>query len=294
MACHADRGCRLTLATREERGRGDDCAGCHMPRFGSSNNAHVATTNHRVPRRAEVRSKGPEGPAGQPGRGRPDLVNFHRARMDPGDRANAERDRGIALCREGRVGAVAALPLLEAALASRPDDLPALDAFGEALGLVGRSREGLAAYRRALDREPVRETALEGGATVAARAGRLNEAIDLWERAIAVNPWRSDYHAELARLRMQAGQWRPAAESCRQVLRLNPAIIVARKWLVQCCLRLGDTTAARAEFDTLLRCDAPEREALLSWYRAGALPVRSAVKRPMPPAHLNPLKLGRG
>ena len=28
----------------------NDCIGCHMPRVDSSNNAHVATTNHRIPR----------------------------------------------------------------------------------------------------------------------------------------------------------------------------------------------------------------------------------------------------
>ena len=37
-------------SARALRSGGDDCIGCHMPRSSSSNNTHVATTNHRIPR----------------------------------------------------------------------------------------------------------------------------------------------------------------------------------------------------------------------------------------------------
>jgi len=267
LACHADQGCRLSAKLRQERARGDDCVGCHMPRAGSSNNAHVATTDHRIPRNDD---RGPSSlPGVVPDRNRPALVNFHRALLDDHDRSLSERDRGIALCREGKTsGAAEALPLLDAALAARPDDLPAWDCKGEVLGRLGRPEDGLAAYQMALSRDPTRQIALEGAAQLAARSGRHKDAIAFWKRAIAINAWRSDYFAELALVQLQVRDWRAAAESCRQALRLNPSLVQVRKWLVQCDLHLGNVEAARGEFQTLLGFDPPDRDALLRWFRS--------------------------
>ena len=99
----------------------------------------------------------------------PSLVNFHRDLMDERERAEAERDIGVALCRDGPRGRGVALPLLEAALAARPDDVAAWEAKGFALGQLGRGEEALAAFRTALAREPDRESALAGAAYLAAR-----------------------------------------------------------------------------------------------------------------------------
>ncbi|MFI5456371.1 MAG: cytochrome c3 family protein, partial [Isosphaerales bacterium] len=97
LECHADQGCRLPAKLRRERNRGDDCIGCHMPRSNSSNNPHVATTNHRIPRHEDG---GPRSPvrADTPSRARPSIEIFHRDLMADHDRAETERDRGIALC----------------------------------------------------------------------------------------------------------------------------------------------------------------------------------------------------
>ena len=116
------------------------------------------------------------------------LVLFHRERMDERQRNEAERDLGVALCRDGPAAAALALPLLEAALAARPDDLAAWEAKGFALEQLGRYAEGLATFRSALDREPGRESALIGAADAAARAGRRDDAIADLRRAIAINP----------------------------------------------------------------------------------------------------------
>jgi Flp pilus assembly protein TadD len=262
LECHADRGCSLPGKLRLERKRGDDCTACHMPQSHSSNNIHVATTNHRIPRHANDRlGHAPSGAT--PSRAGRTLVNFHRHLMNDQERMAAERDRGIALWREGRAGAAAALPLLEAALTLRPDDLPALEAKGEALGLLGRQEAGLVAYRESLSKDPFRETALGGAGKLASQSRRYVEAVSLWQRAIAINPWRSDYHAELALAQLQLGDWRSAADSCREVLRLNPAFVDVRKWLIRCYLHLGDTASAHRELEVVLGFDPPDRDELL-------------------------------
>jgi hypothetical protein len=119
LECHSDRGCSLPVLERLERKLADDCIGCHMPQSHSSNNIHVATTDHRISREgSEKKGPGPAPEGDAPVRSASALVTFHRVLMNGKERAAAERDRAIALCREGRSGAAAALPLLEAALSS--------------------------------------------------------------------------------------------------------------------------------------------------------------------------------
>jgi tetratricopeptide (TPR) repeat protein len=186
--------------------------------------------------------------------------------MDERARAAAERDIGVALCRDGPEGASRSLPRLEAALAARPDDVTAWESKGFALGQLGRGDEALAAFRTALASEPDRESTLTGAAHLATQGKRYPEAIDYWRRDIAVNPWRSEYHAGLASVLFQVRKWPEAAVACRDALRLNPANIEARKLLVRCDLRLQDHESARREFQVLLGFDPPDRDELIQWF----------------------------
>ncbi len=243
LECHGDRGCTLPEKVRSERASGDDCTACHMPRLGTSNNPHLATTDHRIPRQNQGGDGAPS-PDTVPRSLVRFLVNFHDGLMDDQDHARSNRDRGVALCRDGRDGAAVALPLLEAALAARPDDLPAWEGKAEALSLLGRHEEGLHAYRTVLAKDPTRETALGGAANLAARAGHRKDAITYWRQAIAVNPWRSDYHSGLARDQLLSGDWRAALQAGQESLRLNPFDIEVRKRLVQAHMQLGDRESA--------------------------------------------------
>jgi Flp pilus assembly protein TadD len=262
LECHADRNCRLPEAVRLRRSREDDCAGCHLPRRRSSDILHVATTDHRIRRRPDDGDPGPI-PAEDDGDRRLPLVNFHRESMDAGDRTAAEREIGVALCRDGPEGAATALPLLEAALRARSDDLTARESMAFALGQLGRGEEAMAAFRTVLAKEPDRESTLTGAAFLASRGGLREEAITYWRGAIAISPWRSEYRAGLAPLLFQDRDWREAASACREALRLNPANLEMRKLLVRCYLRLGQPEAARGEFQILLGFDPPDRDELI-------------------------------
>jgi Tfp pilus assembly protein PilF len=265
LKCHANRGCSLPVSVRLERSPDDDCTSCHMPRSNDSNTIHVAITNHRIPRRAEEGDRSPTRIEDPRDSQRP-LVNYHRRLMDDRERAEAERDVGVAVCRAGPAGAAVALPLLEDALAAWPGDVIAWEAKGFALGTLRHGKEGLEAFRTALTVEPNRESALTGAAYLAAQAGQPEEAVAYWRRAIAKSPWRSDYRAELARLCFQIRDWRAAADACRAALSLNPTNVEVRKLLVRCNLRLGDPRAARDEFETLMGFDLPDRDELRRWF----------------------------
>ncbi len=265
LECHADRGCRLPREARLRRDPGDDCTGCHMPASGTSNIAHLAITDHRI--RRDIGSK-----ASPPDHGAPtttalqSLVNFYAPLMEERERLEAERDRGVAFCRDGSEAASMVLPLLEAALSRQPDDAIAWESKGEALRELGRLEEAFAAYKEALARVPDREASLDGAAVCAARTGRLREAVAYWRKAIALDPWRPLYHAALARAAASLGDWATVTESCRQALHLEPFDFDVRKRLVQGLLRQGKIPAAQGEFETLLRLAPEDRAALLRWY----------------------------
>jgi Tetratricopeptide repeat/Doubled CXXCH motif (Paired_CXXCH_1) len=265
LECHAKKGCSLPESGRTSQGRGDDCVRCHMPRLSSSSIIHVAETNHRIPRQAENGDRPLFQAADLRGDRRP-WVNFHRDLMDDRDLAETDRDMALIVSRDGREGAAFALPLLEQGLLNRPDDVPAWEAKGFALGSLGRGEEAMAAFRRALSIEPNRESALTGAAYVAAQVARRDDSLAYWNRAIAISPWRSDYRAELASVYFQNHDWQSAAVACREALRHNPANLDVRKLLVRCQLRLGDRAAARGEFDALMAFDPPDRDELLRWF----------------------------
>jgi Tfp pilus assembly protein PilF len=261
LECHADRGCSIPLS---DRGRADDCAGCHLPRLRSTDVFHGVTTDHRVPRRPAP-AEPPPAPDHREARGEGRVVLFHRDRMTEAERAAAHREIGIAMARayEWPEGADAALPPLDAALAVRPDDVTAWECKGIAMGRLGRHAESLAAFNAALAIEPGRESALADAAEFAAGAGRPGEAVAYWRRAIAVNPWRSVYHAHLANALFDARDWGGAAREAREAIRLSPAELPPRRLLIRCALRLKDNAAALAEIDALLGFDPPDAPELI-------------------------------
>jgi Flp pilus assembly protein TadD len=251
IECHGDRGCSLPTNVRLAQSRDDDCTKCHMPPNSTSDIAHAATAEHRILRR----QKGNDPPGsrrGDPHRPWRRPVPFDRALTDAGDEAELRRDLGVAMCRDGEIGAGFALPLLEAAVTVHPDDLTAWEAKAFALDRLGRDDESMAAFVVALANEPTRESALIGAAYLSVKMGRRADAADLWRRAIAVNPWRSDYHAELALVYFYMGNWRAAADACREALRLNPSWVKVRKWLARCYHQLGDAEAASKEEAAIL------------------------------------------
>jgi len=269
LRCHQNAGCRLPAQARLARKGGDDCIGCHMPRGESSDNAHVAITNHRIPRSQPETSNG-QG-ASQGSEAAVVMVNFHRSLMSAAEIASAERERAIALGQSGtRRAAEEALPLIDAVLAARPDDPVALESKAGILGRLGRPADGLAACRLALAHDPNRPTALEGAAYFARLAGRTQESIEFWKRAIAVDPWRFQYRGELALAEAASRNWRGAADACREALRLNPFAVPVRRRLLQSYLHLGERQAARAELEIILGFDPPDRDDLLRMFPSRA------------------------
>jgi Flp pilus assembly protein TadD len=278
LECHEQRGCALPAETRRSRGQGEDCIACHMPRPDVADIPHTVTTDHRIPRgggKSITRPARAQGAPGVPGEYIP--REYHWDLMTKAEQRQAARDRGMALelaaqalrAAPGlaRLAASQAVPLLEAAVRDRPDDLSARESLGYSLGMLDRMEEARSTYEAALRLEPHRETSLPYLARTLAGLRRPDLARQALEEVIAVNPWRSDYRLALAHSCSQAGDWPGAIAACREAIRLNPELFEARALLVQCYQRSGAAPEADAEFRTLLLLHPANREVWQQWYQ---------------------------
>ena len=129
-------------------------------------------------------------------------MDYHWGLMTEEERRDAARDLGVAQGwaarnlmaspQVARFAATQGLPLLEAAVRDRPDDLAAREFLGNTLGILGRPEDALRAFEAVLRIEPGRELALHSSGRLLTRLQRPDLARAALQKAIAVDPWQSD------------------------------------------------------------------------------------------------------
>jgi tetratricopeptide (TPR) repeat protein len=251
-----------------------------MPHLQSSDVAHTAITDHRILRRPGQASREGEAPA-EPLGGSLAYRGDHALSAFPPDRFNLEdpefsRDWGLVLSRLAESSTTDrparmkltrdALPLLDAAVKTFADDIPAWQARGYALWQQSRKEEARVSFEAALKLAPEREVTLTYAASLAAEMGQHANAIALWQRAVAVNLWTARSHFELARMFVLRKEWQKAVEEAKIVRQLNPFHLEARKLLIVCYQQMGNQAEARTEFAHLLELNPPDQESLYRWF----------------------------
>lgn len=270
LACHEEKGCALSPAVRQVQNPADSCIDCHMP-HSATQIAHTTFTDHRIPRRPTSAV-----PAREPPRrflpGQIPLVHFHGALVDPQD-PGVSRDLGLALTELARAFPALgkrfgplALPFLEAAVQTAPEDVAALEGQGYALWLLDRKAEALAAFDTALAKAPERELTLSYAGVLATQMERRDAAIAYWQRAVSVNPWSWHYRSRLAKLLAERQDWQQAVEAGEAALRLNPASEETRTLLIACLLRAGLKERAQSLFETLVALNPADEAVLRRWF----------------------------
>jgi Flp pilus assembly protein TadD len=266
LECHDARPCTETPAARKKTSPADNCQACHMPQA-SSDITHVALTDHRIPRKAATMLPSME--ARNPPGSRNALVEFHGQKLDEAD-AELMRDFCVALMENTRVSADSnraeasqqALPFLEQAIERHPDDVPARDSLALALVFQGFTQKALATSKATLEFAPGREVTLSDAAMICQALGKNEEALDYWQRALAVNPWSSRYRFEVAKQLAVKGDWERAAAACQRLLRDNSAHVEGRLLLVECLLQRDRKDEAKAEFQIVLALGPANAEGL--------------------------------
>ena len=176
-----------------------------------------------------TRKIGPRRPYRRSADGRQPVVVFHRDLMDDRDRAEAERDIGVAVCRDGREGAATALPRLRTAVAGAPDDVDAWEAQGFALGQLNLGKEGLAAFKTALSLAPDRESALTGRRIPRIPSGTTSGS----HRVLASWPSRSAPGARTTTPNWHRSIFRFATGTPRPTLAGRPSVSIPRTLLIR-------------------------------------------------------------
>jgi hypothetical protein len=269
LECHKDRGCTVAAAERRAR-NGDDCTACHMPKLHSAEITHTASTDHRIVRRPEPPPARPTPRRLEPGE--VPLVDYYRSRIAPPEEEEG-RDVGLALVDMAHIQSpfarqlgATALPYLEAAVRRGPRDLPALEGCAFCLASQERYRDAVALLETVLARAPEREMALADAGLFAARAGQLEKSLAYWRRAIAVDPWRSEYrfgYIDALHLHRDHDE---AIAQCREVLAFCPGSVPIRRLLVASYLATGRRDEAKAEFETLWQLNPRNKDQLRRWY----------------------------
>jgi predicted CXXCH cytochrome family protein len=247
--CHDAGGVECSQSPAERQARGDSCVACHMGRTGSSNVVHVSITDHRVLRRPDQGKQTPPRAAIES-----PWTAFHPPWQ--GYLAEHERDLGVVLANlayehRHRDTALVALPRLMNATERDPKDFAAWHARGNALQVLQRHDEALAAAESGLAAAPDNELCLRQTATFAMIARKLDVHFDTWERLVAANPQSAGYRAGLTNVHALRLEWTQAVAAAEAGLRLEATSSDLRTALIQALLRSGQRDRAQRELEIL-------------------------------------------
>lgn len=166
------------------------------------------------------------------------------------------RDRDLpwryanALLQSGRSGE--ALPVLETMIAQDPPDLRAIEAAAGIAQGLGQPERARGYYARIDSSRELSPAELVRLADIHQQAGRLDDAIDCYRRALAAAPGSADLHTALGQVLAWAGRRDEALPELQAALRLNPSQPTARIYLGRVLSWEGRLTDAIAAYRTYL------------------------------------------
>jgi predicted O-linked N-acetylglucosamine transferase (SPINDLY family) len=150
-----------------------------------------------------------------------------------------------------------ALEFARRAVAMRPDYPPAYRNLGDALAALDKWPEAAASYKRLVELDSARPRADPGAAadarmklgTAMKRLGRVNDAVSLFQQAIALTPDDFEPHNRLADAFWENGDMDEALAGCRQAVQIHPAEAKAYNNLGNVFVECGRLDDALASFD---------------------------------------------
>ncbi|MBI1723488.1 MAG: tetratricopeptide repeat protein [Gemmatimonadetes bacterium] len=157
------------------------------------------------------------------------------------------------------------LPAFERAVALDPRNAEAYHQYGGSLNYLHQYDAALRAYRRALALEPERAITLENISFVHLQRREYEDAARLIDSAIAAEPSAYYAYAGQGWIRLLRGDLTGARGSAESALRFSPPDYTFQGEALMAAVeaRAGDTVAARARLDRLMRgLSDPDRPGL--------------------------------
>lgn len=214
LSCH---GATLAKAHLARKGT---CASCHMPRRTAFDSGHAAFTDHRI---AKTPAEGMD----------PTPAERLRAWREPTPEL-AQRNLGLAYAQVGVKQQSAAmsdtaLKLLMQAMKAFPRDAEIPARLGELLLLKRRSELALELFQYAASLDPEFPPRHAAVADAAVAAGKPVDAVQSFERAIALDAMYEPAYRGLAKLHADDGRVEEARAVWRRYLEQAPGSIFARQ-----------------------------------------------------------------
>ena len=234
LACHG-----AAFGTKHHADR-PDCTACHMPSSLSVDISHTEVTDHRIQRQPELspqllQDSSSQNSSSQNSSARnpssPTLIPFPYSKEAEDD----IRDRALAwqsLAENGsQEAAVQADRLLHEAAKQFPDDPAILSGLAYVELNHGAMENARDLYQKALDLDSTLIDAAANLGVIEARSGHLQRAVELWQGAFDRAPADSSIGMNLAHTFCESGKINEARVSVLRVLRFNPDLSSAKKLL---------------------------------------------------------------
>ena len=125
-------------------------------------------------------------------------------------------------------------------------------------------------FEKALDPDPREQLVWFNYGYALDRVGRLDDAIDIYTRAIRFNPTFIEAHHNVGLLRMRKSEFDVAIQNFEEVLRLFPQHLSANLHLAKIYLQTGNRPLARRHLATVLDASPDHQEALSLWQQWGS------------------------
>ncbi|MEZ6128293.1 MAG: multiheme c-type cytochrome [Planctomycetaceae bacterium] len=252
LQCHdaPDTDCSESEPTRNAITNPDSCISCHMQSQEANNVPHLSQTDHRILRR-------PLNPVDH----NPESMHYEvkifglkdaQIPKPELDRAHAIFMVETAESKKNPLLAAQAIPGLEEWVRNVPDDLAALDALGAAYSLLDERTAAEQAWQSGMRLMPTDERFLRRLFFHYHDHERLQEAVQIGDRLLAVNSWDPEYLGRMAHLLGQAGQLPQALEYAKRAVELNPRAVRVHGWLADAYSALGNKEAS-AEHAAILK-----------------------------------------
>ena len=179
--------------------------------------------------------------------------SFQRAvRLSGG--ARYESALGRAYLRLGR--AEDACAALERALHTNPDDVETLDTYREALEACGRLEAAYTVGRRVARLAPGNAVIQQRAGSIALRLGRVNEALELLDHAVALDSRLVPAHSERSRALLASGRAGAALAAANQAHALAPDLPEPLALAAEALIALQRDDEARPLLEQALALDA--------------------------------------
>ena len=221
LGCHAREACTAPRAEREATRPPDDCVRCHMRKAEPDDHRHAVFTDHWIRRRLDEPDQPRTRFAVEPYL--PDAL----AALPPSDRAfylgRALSLRARAVPPEAQTSMwPEAEKAFRESIALGLGDPSAPFFLGKALTAQGKHRDAAEAYAAAYAADPKSHDAALAHGQALLRQKRLDDAERVFQRTITDHPDAPGPLAELARSRFQRGDFAGALDLYRKAIALEP------------------------------------------------------------------------